>query len=78
MRWNVPKPVYPPALRLAHVQGSGSVRVTTDGSGRVVAAVIVRSTGSTVLDDQTCQTAKLRWSGPPDATTTVPITYQLQ
>ncbi len=78
VRWNVPKPIYPPALRLAHVQGSGSVRVTTDGSGRVVSASMEHSTGSAVLDDQTCQTAKLQWSGPPNSTTTVPITYQLQ
>ena len=78
VRWNVPRPAYPAALRLAHVQGSGKVRVTTDGAGRVVDAVIVQSTGSFVLDDQTCRTAKLQWSGPANATTTVPITYQLQ
>lgn len=78
VRWSVPRPAYPSALRLAHVQGSGSVRVTTNASGQVVSAVIVQSTGSLALDEQTCQTAKTRWSGPPNAATTVPITYQLR
>ena len=78
VRWNKPKPVYPAALRLARVQGSGVVRVTTDGSGRVVNAIIVQSTGNAVLDDNTCRSARNFWSGPPNSTLSVPITYQLQ
>lgn len=76
-RWNLPKPVYPPSLRLAHVQGNGSVRVTTDGSGRVVSATIVQSTGNALLDDHTCRAARSDWSGPPNAAISVPITYHL-
>ena len=78
MRWNTPEPPYPAALRLARVRGNGVVRVTTDGSGRVIGTAIVRSTGNALLDDNTCRAARNDWSGPPNATVQVPITYQLQ
>lgn len=77
-RWVTPRPAYPAALRMARVQGSGTVRVTTDTVGRVVGATVVKSTGNSRLDDNTCQAAKSEWSGPPNATTLVPISYQLQ
>ena len=77
-RWTTPTPIYPSAMRLAHMQGNGSVRVTTDGTGRVVSVSVVQSTGSAMLDDNTSRFARGNWSGPPNATTTVPITYQLR
>ena len=78
VRWNKPKPVYPPSLRAAHIQGSGSIRVTTDASGHVVSAVITQSTGNALLDDNTCRAAKRDWSGPPNSALSVPVTYRLQ
>ncbi len=65
-------------VRAARVQGNGSVRITTDGSGHVVSVSVVRSTGNAVLDANTSQFARSNWSGPPNATVTVPITYQMR
>ncbi len=77
-RWNTPQPPYPYPLRAAHVQGSGSVRITTDASGRVVSASVVQSTGNTLMDDNTSRFARAFWSGPPNASVTVPITYRMR
>lgn len=78
-RWNVSsKPPYPTALKKAGTRGSGTVRVATDASGRVVEATMVQSTGSSALDENTTRHARAFWTGPGNATTTVPITYQLQ
>ncbi len=76
-RWLTPQPPYPYAVRAAHVQGSGSVRITTDGSGRVTNVSVAQSTGNALLDDNTSQFARQAWSGPPNASVTVPITYQM-
>lgn len=72
------KPPYPYQARAARLQGSGSVRVTFDGSGHVSSAVIEQSVGSGILDNNTISYAKANWTGPPNTTTTVPITYRLQ
>ena len=64
--------------RSSRITGSGSVRITTDGSGRVVSATVVQSTGNALLDTNTSSYARTAWSGPPNASTTVPITYQLR
>ena len=77
-RWNTPQPPYPYAMRAARVQGNGSVRITTDGAGRVVSVSVVQSTGNAVLDANTSQFARSNWSGPPNASVTVPITYQMR
>ena len=76
--WRTPQPPYPYAMRAARVQGSGSVRITTDGSGRVVNASVTQSTGNALLDANTAQFARTNWSGPPNASITVPITYQMR
>ncbi len=76
--WHKPEPPYPAQARLAHIQGSGTVRVTTDASGRVTSAVIVQSVGSALLDFNMCSFAKENWTGPPNATNTIPFTYRLQ
>ena len=75
--WRMPKPPYPYAMRAARVQGSGTIRVTTDSAGRVVEAIVIQSTGHSSLDDNTCRYARGNWNGPPNASTIVPITYQL-
>jgi TonB family protein len=72
------KPPYPYQARAARLQGSGSVRVVFDGSGHVSSAVIEQSVGSGILDSNTISYAKANWTGPPNTTTTVPITYRLQ
>lgn len=77
-RWNVSsKPPYPMALKAANIHGDGLVQITTDASGRVVSATMAQSTGNSSLDSNTCRHAQAFWTGPANATTTVPITYQL-
>ncbi len=76
--WKTPKPIYPYQARASHVQGSGSVRVSTNASGDVISAVISQSVGSGILDANTVAFARSNWHGPPNSTTTVPITYKLQ
>jgi TonB family protein len=76
--WNHPKPPYPAQARMSHIEGSGSVRVSTDSSGHVVSAVIVQSVGSGLLDHNTTSFAMANWSGPPNSNVVVPITYHLQ
>ncbi len=72
------KPIYPPQARAAHITGNGSVRLTTDASGRVTSASIGQSSGNGLLDFAATSHAKLNWSGPPNATTTVAFTFRLQ
>jgi protein TonB len=74
---HTPKPPYPYQARAARLQGSGSVRVSFDSAGRCSSCTIVQSVGSGVLDSNTTNFARANWTGPPNSTTTVPITYQL-
>ena len=77
-QWKTPPPPYPYAMRASRVQGGGVVRITTDGSGRVVSASLVQSTGNALLDAGTVSYARMAWSGPANASTNVPITYELR
>ena len=75
--WSTPKPVYPFQARRLRLQGSGGVRVTTDGTGRVVSAVM--SPGVHPLLDATALAyARTAWKGPPNTTRTVPISFVLE
>jgi outer membrane biosynthesis protein TonB len=74
--WRTPKPIYPLKARQLHIAGSGSVRVTTNASGRVVAVEITGSINP-ILDSNTRSFALGNWSGPPNQSTVVPITYRL-
>lgn len=76
--WKTPRPNYPYQARASRVQGSGSVRVSTNAAGSVISVTIAQSVGSGILDANTIAFAKSNWKGPPNATTTVPITYQLR
>ena len=76
--WILPKPPYPAQARLSHITGSGAVSITTDGSGQVVSVTIAQSVGSGLLDANTKSFARANWKGPPNSSTTVPITYRLQ
>ena len=76
--WQVSsKPPYPFQARTSHLVGSGSIRLTTDASGKVASASVSQSSGSAVLDGAIMNHAKLNWSGPSNATTTVPFTFRL-
>lgn len=72
------KPPYPPQARASHITGSGTVRITTDASGRVVSASVAQSAGNGILDYAITGFAKANWSGPPNSSTTVPFTFRLQ
>ena len=46
-----------------------------NSAGRVAEAVTVRTTGSTVLDEDMLKSARKNWRGLPDTTATVPVNY---
>lgn len=56
--------------------GTCILRVTTDGSGRVVTAVVVKSIHPTV-DAEVVRFAKAKWHGPPHSTRDVPVSFTL-
>ena len=53
------------------------MRVTFGSSGQVSEATMSQSVGSGVLDNSTIQYVKANWSGTPNTSVTVPITYKL-
>ena len=71
-----PKPPYPAQARMAKLQGSGVCHVTFDASGHVSSASMSQSIGTRILDDATTGYAKLNWTGTPNTSTNVPITYE--
>ncbi len=75
--WSTPKPTYPYQARRLRLQGSGGVRVTTNGIGRVVIAEMQPGIDPT-LDTAATSHARLAWTGPPNATRTVAITFLLE
>lgn len=76
-RWVTPKPPYPAQARTMRQTGSGSVRVQTDGAGRVVRVEMVQPIAP-LLDATTINFARTRWSGPPNRTVVVSVTYELR
>ena len=75
--WRTPKPPYPNSALASHIQGSGSVRISTDASGNVT-NVVVTGPISPVLDANTRSFARGNWKGPPNATRTVAVIYQIR
>ena len=75
--WKTPRPPYPPAALASRIQGSGSVRITTDASGNVSSAVITAPINA-ILDANTRSFARSNWKGPPNQTRTVPVVYQIR
>ena len=55
--------------------GLGECRVRFNSAGRVVEAVIVRTTGSAVLDEDMIKSARKNWHGLPDTMATIPVNY---
>ena len=75
--WSTPKPVYPFQARRQHLQGSGGVRVTTNSIGRVISAEMQPGIAP-MLDAAAVSHALLAWSGPPNCTRVVQITFVLE
>ena len=75
--WRTPKPPYPTAALASRIQGKGSVRISTDGSGNVVNVVITGAINP-MLDANTRTFARSNWKGPPNSTRTVPVIYQIR
>ena len=55
--------------------GTAVVRVTTDAHGKIVAAVIVKSTGSGTLDRDAVGDTKDQWHGAVSSTEDVTVKY---
>lgn len=75
--WRTPRPPYPPAALASRIQGKGSVRISTDASGKVTSAVITGPIHS-LLDVNTRSFALGNWKGPPNQSITVPVIYQIR
>lgn len=75
--WRTPRPPYPPAALVSRIQGTGAVRITTNASGNVSDVTITRPINP-LLDANTRTFARANWKGPPNATRTVPVIYQIR
>ena len=75
--WFMPPPNYPRQVEQFHGTGSGVIRISTDGQGRVVRAAMIQSTGNETLDENAVNFAEARWSGPSNSTRTVPLIYRI-
>jgi len=58
------------------IQGSGSIRVTTDRFGNVVKAVVLKRSAP-ILDQHTVSFVQKHWKGPPNSSATFPFIYQI-
>ncbi len=76
--WRTPVPPYPVQARMSHVQGTTTVRITTDASGNVSICVIVKSAGSSILDSSTQGYVIHNWKGPPNSSHDTTFDYRLQ
>ena len=74
--WRTPRPPYPTAALASRIQGSGSVRITTDASGNV-SNVVITGPINPLLDANTRSFARGNWKGPPNQTRTVPVIYRI-
>jgi protein TonB len=76
----LPHPGYPIRAKLMHISGTVVISVTFDGSGRAIAANVVSSSGSGMLDDPTCSFILENWRNESFAgrTETVPVEYNLE
>ena len=75
--WRTPRPPYPAAALASRLPGSGSVRISTDASGNVT-NVVITAPINPILDSNTRSFARGNWKGPPNATRTVPVIYQIR
>ena len=75
--WKTPRPPYPRSQLLSRVQGTTTVHFTTDASGNVASATIVKSTGNAALDASTLSFVRANWRGPANASRTTEFSYQI-
>jgi TonB family protein len=75
----LPHPGYPIRAKLMHISGTVVISVSFDGSGRAVAADVVSSSGSGMLDEPTRSFILENWRNESFAgrTETVPVEYNL-
>lgn len=79
---------YPESARSAGAEGTAVVSITVGADGRVVGCSVVRSTGNSALDSQTCNIIRRRAKFTPardsngnpttDTVTSPPITWRLE
>lgn len=78
---SAPEAHYPVSARHLHEEGEALAEVSINGSGQVIAARLVKSTGYDDLDDQALQTVKnLHCSAPGSTVVTgrIPIGFHIQ
>lgn len=75
-----PKPSYPSAARSAGMQGTTSVSITFNAAGRVESAVVVSSSGYSILDNAAISSIQRNWRWPGNGTrkVRVPIKFSLR
>ena len=73
----VPGPTASPAPVLTDVRlnGVGSCRIHFNAAGTVDRAEVVKSSGSSLLDNHMVATARKSWHGRPNTTVSVPVKY---
>ena len=74
---HTPGPPYPLAARAASITGLGTCYVVFGSSGHVRRAMMTKSTGSAILDENTVSFARKNWTGQPNTAISVPIAYKL-
>lgn len=57
--------------------GTQVLRVTTDSRGRIASVVIIKSSGSAMLDNANVDHAKNHWVGPPHTTKDVVLYMEI-
>lgn len=76
--WHISQPNlrnYPVIAKYGGIEGSGVVKISTDGAGRVTSVEIVQS-ANPMLDAAIKEHARRDWRGPPNSSRTVPFHYR--
>lgn len=76
--WKIDRPSYPFQSLQRHEQGDIQVTMTTDRQGRVIRAAVPPSTRHPILDSHVSNWVRAHWQGPPNATRTTVLTFQLR
>jgi protein TonB len=74
--WKTPRGPYPPAALQRRIQGTVMVRISTNAAGKIVSATV--SGGDPELQSAARRMALSIWQGPPNATRTVPVKYEIR